>query len=416
MGPRTARQSEELKSGSLTPKAGPGFLVALVANVAHRGFTGRLQVRSRRIVRRLFFVQGKVVGFWSDHPEDAFGRRFVDAGHLDSKSLRWAQDHLAPDERIEDALVAGATVNWEQVAVEQVRQLEFGVDTLIRMNAGDWELKEHADLARRLHHSSMPEAGTFSAIWRGVRKSVSADSAVQALSEGGGSFRCADSLSGILGCLPAVPEGLGPALREGGTLEQIFERVRDSSGELFQLIWFLESVGAVSRLGGVGTGVIAEAPSQSVPLEKGEDVPVLDWKEKDVPENHGMSLDRADDLMEIGAYAAALSFLEDARFTEPNNPNVLAALGWAHFQATGGEEFEEAEGYVDLALTFDSNHAKSLEYRCRIALEKGDMDKARIAVERLVQIEPKNRWAKRQIRQLGTGEKPKRGFGFWRRK
>jgi tetratricopeptide (TPR) repeat protein len=416
LGPRTARQPEELKSGSLTSKTAQGFLIALVAEVVNRGFTGRLQVRSRRIVRRLFFMQGKVVGFWSDHPEDAFGRRFVDAGLLDSKSLRWTQDHLAPGERIEEALVAGATVNWEQVTVEQVRQLEFGVDTLTRMNSGEWELKEQADLERRLHHSPMPEAGTFPAIWRGVRKSVSADHAVQALSEGGGAFRCADSLSEILSSLPAVPEGLASALRKGSTLEQVFERVRDPSGELFQLIWFLESVGAVSRLGGVGSGPIAEPSTEPVHLEKGEEVPVSDWKEKDVPENHGMSVTRADDLMKIGAYAAALSFLEDARFAEPNNPNVLAALGWAHFQATGGEEFEEAESFVDLALTFDSKHVKGLEYRGRIALEKGDTDKARIAVERLVQIDPKNRWAKAQIRQLGTGKEAKRGFGFWRRK
>jgi hypothetical protein len=383
-------------------------LIGYVAELSNKGFTGRFQVRTERTLRRLFFVSGRVVGFFSDHPEDDFGRQFVQAGHLDNAALRWAQDHLGDGERIEEALVTGATVNWEQVAEAQVSHLESGVDALTRMNSGDWTLFEHPGLAGRLDHSPQPVASVFSALWRGVRKSVSADAAVQALSGDQGVFRCKESLSDILYSLPSVPEALEPVLRDGCTLEQVFERVPDPSGELFQLIWFLESSGALCRA--------AEVAVEPVHLEKDEAVPVLDWKEKDVPENREMSLDRADDLMKIGAYAAALSFLEDARFAEPNNPNVLAALGWAHFQATGGEEFEEAEAFVDLALTFDANHAKGLEYRGRLALEKGDTAKARIAVERLAELEPKNRWAKAQMRQLGAGKSSKSGFGFWRRK
>jgi hypothetical protein len=37
-------------------------------------------------------------------------------------------------------------------------------------------------------------------------------------------------------------------------------------------------------------------------------------------------------------------------------------------------------------------------------------------VELLATINPKNRWAKLQRRQLGAANESKRGFGFWRRK
>jgi hypothetical protein len=409
--PRTARNPDKRKTGRLDAKTAQGFLVGLVADQAMRRFTGRLQVSSQKILRRLFFVQGRVVGFWSDHPEDDFGRRFVQAGHLDAEALRWAQDHLTPEERIEEALVAGSMVNWEQVALEQSRHLESGVDSLVRMKTGEWEIKEHSDLAARLQHCPLPEANLHASVWRGVRKSISADVALQSLSESGGAFRCTDSLPVICKALPSLPDGLEQALGEGNTLEQLFARVRDNSGELFQLVWYLENAGAISR----GSGISSEF-AEEVQFEKGEDVPVSEWTEKEVPENTGMSWDRADDLMKIGAYAAALSFLEDARFAEPNNADVLAALGWAHFKSTGGENFEEAEEFVDLALTFDSKNPKGLEYRARIALEKGETDKARNAVELLAKINPKNRWAKNQMRQLGAANESKRGFGFWRRK
>ena len=74
--------------------------------------------------------------------------------------------------------------------------------------------------------------------------------------------------------------------------------------------------------------------------------------------------------MGIGAYGGALSFLEDARFADPNNADILAALGWAHFKASGGEEFTEAEDYVGLALTFAPEHPRALEYRARLHLGK----------------------------------------------
>ena len=418
--PRTAQNTEAGKTGRLDAKTAQGFLIGLVADLAIRGFTGRFQVSSRKILRRLFFVKGQVVGFWSDHPEDDFGRRFVQAGHLNGEALRWAQDHLTTDERIEEALVAGAMVNWEQVAVEQVRHLEAGVGALVRMKTGDWTCKEYADLAPKLQHCPLPKANLHAAVWRGVRESVSADAALQDLSESGGAFRCTDALPVICEALPSLPDGLEEALGEGNTLEQVFARVRDNSGELFQLVWYLENTGAIRRGSGISSVAVDEPPLEKAVdeplLEKGEDVPISDWTEKEVPENTGMSLDRADDLMGIGAYAAALSFLEDARFAEPNNANVLAALGWAHFQASGGENFEEAEEYIDLSLTFDSKNQKGLEYRARIALEKGEMDKARQAVEFLAKINPKNRWAKAQLRQLGSAVETKRGFGFWRRK
>jgi len=415
----------------------------MFAELVEVGFTGHLQLSTRKTLRRVFFVEGAAVGFWSDHPEDAFGRRFVDAGYLDSKALRWAQQHLSNGERIEEALVDGVSVTWEQVSEQQVRHIESGLDTLVRMKSGAWELRPSPQLSSRVQLDALPQARLHHSLWKGVRKSVSADKAVQELAAGGGAFRCANSLSSICEELQQIPEGLEDGLRSGSTLEQLFEQVRDPAGELFQLVWFLESAGAVSRLGGATRTLLFDEEAQESPthkvyrpskkappvppkveqveepaeaLEKGEDVPLDEWEEKEVPDNSEMSLERADELMNIGAFAAALSFLEDARLAEPNNPDVLAALGWAHFQATGGDDFQEAEDFVDLALTFDETNLKALEYRGRLSIEKGEVDRARTVVEKLADLDPKNRWARAQMRQLGAAQDTKRGFGFWRRK
>ena len=318
----------------------------------------------------------------------------------------------------------------------------------------------------------MPKVSLYESLWRGIRRSVTADQAVQWIGQGGGAFRCAGHLEAVCEEVDGVPEGLVEALRGGNTLEQVFEAIRDSRGELFQLIWFLECVGATTRLGGVDRTEVLEAlEAQAEPVEhavsrsrqktrktpapapapapaeerapisisienkeqhvealppekgtgleelgKGDDVAVQDWSEKEFPDNRENALSRAEDLMGIGAFGAALSFLEDARFSDPNNADILAALGWAHFKSSGGEDSGEAEDYIDLALTFKGNHPKALEYRARICLEKGEIEKARGLVGRLLSTEPKNRWAKAQQRQLGSTQKSKKGFGFWRGK
>ena len=486
---RHARPSETKISGNLKGEGAQAFVVAMLAELAHRNFTGLFQLGTRKTLRRVFFIAGRPVGFWSDHPEDAFGRRFVDAGLLDSEALRWAQQHLADAERIEEALVNGTVVTWQQVSEQQQRHIEAGLDTLVRAKTGSWEVRARPALTGRTRASHFPEGSLFSSTWKGIRRSVSADQAVGWIQSGGGAFRCEASLEKICTELGDVPDGLIDGLKEGMTLEQLFDRVKDPAGELFQLVWFLECSGAISRLGGVDrtdvcaeldelgkisqkpgprkaasarrrrTGapkdvervsgattpasVVSEAP-QSSPvvsggdhneqsnaglgdtagpvtgdapiLGKGQEEPVVAWAEKDVPDNRELSYGRAAELMQIGAFAAALSFLEEARFSEPNNPSILADLGWVHFKVSGGEDFQEAEDYVGLALTFEANHPKALEYAGRLALEKGEVEKALGHIQRLASVDPKNRWAKAQIRQLGSAKTGKRGFGFWRRK
>jgi len=490
---RHARLSETKVSGNLKGDGSQAFVVAMLAELTHRSFTGLFQLGTRKTLRRVFFIGGRPVGFWSDHPEDAFGRRFVDAGILDSEALRWAQQHLADAERIEEALVNGTVVTWQQVAEQQQRHIEAGLDALVRAKSGSWEVRSRPALQEKTRASQFPEGCLFSSTWKGIRRSVSADQAVGWISGGGGAFRCEAFLERVCADLGDVPDGLVEGLKEGMTLEQLFDRVKDPSGELFQLVWFLECSGAISRLGGVDrTDVCAQLdelskasqeqgkrksvkpqrrrkapakaartkpdatpqtvspqnqtpediPTASVPrpgvqkeqgrieveefadgvegdvstLGKGQDEPVVAWAEKDVPNNLELSYGRAAELMQIGAFAAALSFLEEARFAEPNNPSILADLGWAHFKVSGGEDFQEAEDYVGLALTFDANHPKALEYAGRLALEKGEMEKAMGHIQRLASVDPKNRWAKAQMRQLGTAKTSKRGFGFWRRK
>lgn len=453
-------------AGSLKDAGGPEYLVTLLSEVANRGLSGRFQLGSRKTLRRLYFVQGRPVGFWSDHPEDAFGRRFVDSGVLDSAALRWTQKHLSNGERIEEALVMGQGVTWAQVSEQQGRHIEAGIHAVSRMKDGDWEFREDRGVAQRVQHSALPEVSLHAALWRGIQRTLSADQALQQVSQGGGMFRCEDHLEAVCAAIEDAPQDLVKVLREGRTLEQVFEAVQDTRGELFQFLWYLECSGVVSRLGGIDRSAVLKCfdqpievaehrvqrpPSRGRPLEntsdssaarveisespveekrsaaslspsegpqigKGEDLQVEEWTQKEVPENRGQALKRAEDLMGIGAFGAALSFLEDARFADPNNADILAALGWAHFKASGGEEFTEAEDYIGLALTFAPQHARALEYRARLHLEKGEAEQARHLVSRLLQAEPKNRWAKAQQRQLGekSGGKGKRGFGFWR--
>ena len=220
MSRRHARQGESKKSGALGGPNAQGFLVALLAEVSARSLTCRIQVSSKKTLRRVFFMGGRPVAFWSDHPEDAFGRRFVDSGLINGKALRWTQQHLGKEERIEEALVAGQLLTWPQVAQEQARHIEQGVDALSRMKDGEWEFRLRPEVAGRIESASLPVVSIHASLWRGVRKSLSSDQALQDLAGGQGPFRCTPRLDALFSELGEVPKELMECLQEEHLLRQ----------------------------------------------------------------------------------------------------------------------------------------------------------------------------------------------------
>ncbi len=103
------------------------------------------------------------------------------------------------------------------------------------------------------------------------------------------------------------------------------------------------------------------------------------------------------ELMKKGNYKAALADLRDARSTKGSSAAVLADLGWCTWKVHRGkippDQEEGAEDLLLLAQTFDPSHGKTMEYLCRMAMDKGDTVRTVLWLQRLLKAHPRSRWA-----------------------
>jgi tetratricopeptide (TPR) repeat protein len=132
-------------------------------------------------------------------------------------------------------------------------------------------------------------------------------------------------------------------------------------------------------------------------------------------------IDRARVLISQGKFKAAASLLESARRANPSDPAVLAELGWASWKARkwGSEADDTAEEYLRLALTFEPQNTRAMEFLARIAIEKGEKDKAQQILKRIIKLTSDSEWARTALLSLQKGHRTEtvsRKRGFWRDK
>jgi len=126
-----------------------------------------------------------------------------------------------------------------------------------------------------------------------------------------------------------------------------------------------------------------------------------------VPDNNtglGEQHSKARQQMDKGDFKSALSLLKQARVDDPSSPDIMADLGWATWNLQGTKN-GDAEEFLRLALTFDSNHLAGLEYLAKVLVEQNDLDTAKILIQRLVKLNPKSQWAKKALVNLDKGGK-----------
>ncbi len=103
------------------------------------------------------------------------------------------------------------------------------------------------------------------------------------------------------------------------------------------------------------------------------------------------------ELMKRGNYKAALDHLRKAKLANGSSAAVLADLGWCTWKVHRGQiptdQQEGAEDLLLLAQTFEPSHGKTMEYLCRMAMEKGDTVRTVLWLQRLLKAHPRSRWA-----------------------
>lgn len=133
------------------------------------------------------------------------------------------------------------------------------------------------------------------------------------------------------------------------------------------------------------------------------------------PEGGALSEARA--LMAKRDFERATKLLRALRMRQPSEPDVLAELGWASWKASAETNRDEAEEFLQLAITFNPRHTQAREYLARIALDLADHERARQRLERLLKLKPDATWARAALGRLPAPEDPKGGrrLTFWKK-
>jgi len=127
-------------------------------------------------------------------------------------------------------------------------------------------------------------------------------------------------------------------------------------------------------------------------------------------------MERVDHFVEAGQWKTAAGLLKEARLVNPSDPDVLAQLGWVTWQMD--KDREAAEEFLQLAVAFDRNHLDAVIYLGKVALEAGDDDEAIRWLNRVMELDRSQRWARRALRKLTpspTDGGKQSGLKFWRK-
>jgi len=127
---------------------------------------------------------------------------------------------------------------------------------------------------------------------------------------------------------------------------------------------------------------------------------------------------RARQLVDRGEFSQALPLLQQLRLENPSDADVMADLGWATWRIKAHKSGDDsAEEYLRLALTFDPQNTRALEFLARIAKERGQEVEARKHVERLLAVDPGSRWGQAAMKSFGQADdrQGKGGRRFWKR-
>jgi tetratricopeptide (TPR) repeat protein len=127
-------------------------------------------------------------------------------------------------------------------------------------------------------------------------------------------------------------------------------------------------------------------------------------------------LDQGIAYLENNNFQAAYRVLKIASEENPSCPDTNAALGWAAYHIKHQAKLDDKpEEFLELALAFEPTHLRALEYRARIALKTGELDKADEVLTKFIKLNPKATWAQRELSQIRSAQSRDNNRRFWRK-
>ncbi len=224
-----------------------GTYVSLIFGLHRAGRTGVLEVRSGRYWRRLYFVSGQSVWYSSDRVEEELAHTLVKAGLVTAKRMQSVTAKSSPFEPISDRLLSGGLIKPKELQEHRFEQLGPAVAAALSWESGEWNFQPRDSLPlEALDPQLLPEANVLLGLWNGVRSHVQMEEALHGIGTATStklqpSSRLPEALDSLM--LEEPLSGLGAAIGDGETVEELFRKIPDRSGQMMPLLWFLSNCG-----------------------------------------------------------------------------------------------------------------------------------------------------------------------------
>jgi len=225
--------------------------VTIILAIHRQRLSGMLETGTRRGWRRLFFLEGEVVGAATSFKQDALGRTLASAGIVPKERIQWLDERLGPDERIETALLASGAITPEQLTDHEQGRIRQGIAAPLRSSTGSWRFEPSPGLdPTSIAAAIRPEVPSLAALWLGIQQHLAVDKVLPEVTDASLSDLVAGP--GLRESLPNMDlepplSFLGEAVGDGISVEELFKQIPDRSGNLLKLVWMLERGGLLLR-------------------------------------------------------------------------------------------------------------------------------------------------------------------------
>lgn len=231
--------------------------------------SGVLELRFGKRWRRYMVMAGDPISYASDQTDDQLTKTLVQSGVVPAKRLKWFADRLSPDERLEDALLMAGVLTEEQLARHRQERLAAGIADALRWATGTWTFHERPQLAPRIDPGLLPDPTTLHALWVGVRQHVSMDEVLPTVTGLGELKRSSEFEEWFPHFEVEEPfDDLPSAIGTTCTVDVIYRRIPDRSGNLIKLLWLLDSAALFEREGRPEDAMAALLDAPPAPRQK----------------------------------------------------------------------------------------------------------------------------------------------------
>jgi len=235
--------------------------LALVYGLLEAGRSGVLEVKARHHWRRVYLLGGTPIWFESSLESESLGQSLVVAGLVAKGQVEWLASKLSAGEDLADVLVLSGAITADGIEAHMQAQVERGYAAALSWATGKWTFQPSDALdPRSIDPALLVEVSPLRALWHGVQQQVEMDQVLEFVSDPDAGVLTPDERfpEAFVGLEVDEPfQELPGHIGDATTVEELFRKIPDRTGNLMKLLWMLEIVGLVRRDGRTSSAAVA---------------------------------------------------------------------------------------------------------------------------------------------------------------